>query len=44
MYKIMPETENYSLEDIESHYSDNTKGLTDIHITKHPSQESTRNK
>lgn len=30
----MPETEQRSLEDIERHYSDNTKGLTDRHIRK----------
>lgn len=35
MFKIMPETEQRSLEDIEFHYSDNNKGLTDIHIAKH---------
>lgn len=35
MYNIMPETEQRSLEDIEFHYSDNTKGLTDIDIAKH---------
>lgn len=35
MFFIMPETEQRSLEDIERHYSDNIKGLTDIHIRKH---------
>lgn len=35
MFFIMPETEQRSLEDIEIHYSDNTKGITDIHIRKH---------
>lgn len=34
MYFILPETERRSLEDIERHYSDNTKGLADIHIRK----------
>lgn len=34
MYFIMPETEQRSLENIEQHYSDNTKGLFDIHIPK----------
>lgn len=32
MYFILPETENRSLEDIERHYSDDTKKITDIHI------------
>lgn len=30
----MPETEQRSLEEIERHYSDNTKGITDIYIPK----------
>lgn len=34
MYFIMPETEQRSLENIERHYSDNTKGLFDIKIPK----------
>lgn len=34
MYFILPETEQRSLEDIETHYSDNTKGMTDIDICK----------
>lgn len=34
MYNILPETEARSLEDIELHYSDNAKGITDIHIQK----------
>lgn len=33
MYFILPETENRSLEDIEIHYSDNTKKITDINIS-----------
>lgn len=32
MYFILPETENRSLEDIELHYADDTKKITDIHI------------
>lgn len=32
MYLILPETERRSLNDIEIHYSDNSKGLTDIDI------------
>lgn len=38
MYIILPETEGRSLEDIELHYSDNSKGLTDIHILKNRNQ------
>lgn len=34
MYFIMPETEGRSLAEIELHYSDNTKGITDIYIHK----------
>lgn len=34
MYFILPETEQRSLEDIELHFSDNSKGFTDIHIQK----------
>lgn len=30
----MPETEQRSLEDIELHYSANTKGITDTYIRK----------
>lgn len=32
MYTILPETEHRSLTDIELHYSDDTKGFTDIYI------------
>lgn len=32
MYFILPETEGRSLLDIELHYSDDSKRLTDIHI------------
>lgn len=38
MYVILPETEGRSLEEIELHYSDNSKGLTDIHIPKKRNQ------
>lgn len=34
MYFILPETEQRSLEDIELHFSDNSKGFTDIYIHK----------
>ncbi|XP_055308983.1 facilitated trehalose transporter Tret1-like [Sitodiplosis mosellana] len=34
MYLILPETENISLEDIELHYSDNSKKITDHKIVK----------
>lgn len=34
MYNILPETENRSLEDIEIHFSDKTKKLTDYKIAK----------
>lgn len=29
MYKILPETDNVTLEDIELHFSDNSRSLTD---------------
>lgn len=32
MFFILPETEHRSLQDIELHYSDNKKGLSDIDI------------
>ena len=32
MFFILPETEQRSLEDIELHYVDNTKKITDIRI------------
>lgn len=38
MYIILPETEDRSLEDIELHFSDNSKRLTDIHISKNRNQ------
>lgn len=34
MYFILPETENYTLEDIELHFSDDSKKLTDLKIIK----------
>lgn len=34
MYFILPETENRTLEDIELHFSDNSKKITDHKITK----------
>lgn len=34
MYKILPETENRTLEDIEIHFSDNSKKITDRKISK----------
>lgn len=34
MYFILPETEQRTLDDIELHFSDNTKGITDINIPK----------
>lgn len=34
MYKILPNTENRTLEDIEMHFSDNSKKLTDRKIAR----------
>lgn len=34
MYFFLPETENFSLEEIELHFSDNSKSLTDRKIVK----------
>lgn len=34
MYFILPETENRTLEDIERHFGDNSKKITDHKITK----------
>lgn len=42
MYKILPETERRSLEDIEMHFADNSKKITDRKIPKIPKQQ--RNK
>lgn len=41
-YKILPETENRSLEDIEDHFSDNSKSITDrkIIISRHAAKKS----
>lgn len=41
-YNILPETENRSLEDIEKHFSDNSKKLTDRHIPISKSAESAK--
>lgn len=38
MFIILPETESRSLEAIELHFSDNSKGLADIHIPKSRNQ------
>lgn len=38
MYKILPETENRTLEDIEMHFSDKSKKLTDRTISKIPTE------
>lgn len=47
MYKILPETEGRTLEDIEMHFSDKTKKLTDHKISKpketEPNSESSFN-
>lgn len=40
-YYILPETENRSLEDIEIHFSDNQRKLTDINIRKQFSDSNT---
>lgn len=34
MYQILPETENRTLEDIELHFSDNSRKITDRKIAK----------
>lgn len=34
MYKVLPETENCTLEDIELHFSDNSRKITDRKIMK----------
>lgn len=39
MYNIMPETENRTLEDIEFHFSDNSKKLTDRKIARVSSEQ-----
>lgn len=38
MYFTLPETEQRSLEDIERHFSDNNRSITDIHIKMNSSQ------
>lgn len=39
MYKILPETENRSLEAIERHFSDDNKRLCDWQIPQHVKQQ-----
>lgn len=34
MYILLPETENRTLEDIERHFSDNSRSITDIKIPR----------
>lgn len=34
MYQILPETEGCTLQDIETHFSDNNRKFTDRHIAK----------
>ncbi|XP_031622751.1 facilitated trehalose transporter Tret1-like [Contarinia nasturtii] len=41
-YNILPETENRSLEDIELHFADNSKGLTDHKIAISKPQDKTQ--
>lgn len=43
MYLVLPETENCTLEDIELHFSDNTKKITDRQIVKHSSTKHSGN-
>lgn len=35
MYQIMPETEGFTLDEIETHFSDDSKAITDWKIPKH---------
>lgn len=44
MYNILPETENRTLEDIELHFSDNSKKLTDRKIMKSKNSEGSTGK
>lgn len=44
MYKILPETENRTLEDIEMHFADKTKKLTDIKILKRDNSQNKEHK
>lgn len=39
MYKILPETEGRTLEDIEIHFADNSKKLTDNKIPRRSKQK-----
>lgn len=43
MYNVLPETENRSLEAIETHFSDDSKKITDWHIPKHVKKQSISN-
>lgn len=40
MYNILPETEGRTLEDIEIHFADNTRKLTDHYIARKPAEKS----
>lgn len=42
MYNILPETENRSLEDIETHFSDDSKKITDWHIPQYVKKHNIR--
>lgn len=44
MFNILPETEGRSLEDIELHFSDNSKRITDWYIKAGTSEEQERNR
>lgn len=41
MFNILPETENRSLEDIETHFSDDRKKICDWHIPRHAKKPTT---
>lgn len=40
MYNILPETEGRTLEDIEIHFADNNRKLTDHHIARNSADKS----
>lgn len=40
MYNILPETEGRTLEDIEIHFADNTRKLTDHYIVQNSANKS----
>lgn len=42
MYNVLPETENRTLEDIEIHFADNSKKLTDRRIAQNRSESQER--